>query len=1615
MNRTSRHVVPSLFTRSPFFVVFCVLSVLCALASPAKAQSITKRPMPTGGVTGLELALDGATRASRGGTLRWFFTLYEVVGHDALRPSRDGRLRVLVSHRPDRAVAELRTDRWGRAEIEIPIAAAVHSTSFQVIVEARSRGVARDFRLQITIDEPTRIEMVADRSEAQPGEQVSFVGRVVTGPDGRPAAGLEVHLRVTDQDGRTLSPPSEQVTGSAGAFMTSAVVPEGITSLRLTASAPGIASRRADIAIATPTAPRMVLRAVPQARLVAPASDVEVDVRLRRADGRPVRGATLVVSGSARAASPEADVIRTDANGRARITWRAPLQLDTTDVRDVRGSVTATRAGLGSATAEFVLRVAREAHHLGISVEGSALVPDLPSRIYVRVVASDGRARRDIPVTIESALFGELAARTDDDGVAVFETRPVVRAGVEGRDRCGGATASAARITVGEGESAVIVERCIPIDPDATVRVRPSSPIVASGDELEVELFVASQVGRAPVEVVLLRRRGQVLEPLARRVVTTRRATFEIPHDAIGEAILRARPLIGRTLEPVRGGTATLWVTPGPRLAVAVEASSELATVRPTSPQVGAQTAVMAVPAGELPGLIERLRRAMVPELAQQLADPSRTSGALLAGWLASRAPRDDAAPAVLRDRRAVVVPAPDSPTNFGVLRDPVRARARFIRGRLALIVRTLEHRLTEAIPNRVGDIGQRVSGRWSFNHEALEAVIGAHLLRNRTPMTLGGERMTLTDIQALDRNITFDNVARRVTRERLLQLLVHLRDFVRSRELDLWQGGRDPGPWLNLLVEEENVTEAALHDGWGRRMAIRRARGGRARFQFLTPLPSRWELVSSGPDGRFGTADDMVDPFARVLPVGCAYAEAVAEAQLLARLRRVELSQATIAVLGGILEVDGSSAESGAALTSAQGWDAVPAPMLPIDGVDHFERPWRPIERGPATLGALDDSYEAPLVLDDEPRSWGVVALGWTQEGWISLAHARTQAGFPVIVTARTPGRLHPDEPLLLPVIVARLPGGPGALVLGVEASGSIALEVEGGGAAAALPLGPGDATTALVSIRGTSPGHGVARISVSGRGNRRTFELPVDVRAPGLLRVQSAAAAVLEPTTIGLELPRDASDVEGVLVLARPSAFLADPTLERWRRRDPALLAWALAVSGGTMPPALIRDLEAATHRDGSVDGEAPRLSSACAAVAWAATTEGTHWAHRATAEAASNTGSGPPSPADSHSSEAAILAALSIAADPGDESALGRRIEGLRDSLRQAVRHNRNHPGMLARGAAALLLADHRDVRGLTMLALIRPHLTPGFRGGLVVDITTLEATVDEEDEAEAEAEEDEESDREGRRDHAQGRIGTSQLAATAAAAIAAHQAGDHALAQSLGRGLAARAHVAHSLGGEPLFWVLAARAYGVFGAADVMSVTVEQGGASRRVELGDEAVVLPLETIRPGRRAQVRVTPESDAAVPLLQTALRYVRPARASDEGPLRAALEGDAGHVGDRAAFVVVLSNVSESSVVSPVMLLTLPAGALLDETALEAMTRPPEVRRVEEPDRRGVLRLRFATLGAGEEVRFPLPLRWTAAGPRRGLALASFPADRAWELSVTPNVDFDVPFRDED
>jgi hypothetical protein len=1576
-------------------VLTTILALLVLSWSPiALAQGTTRLRLDRGDVSGLEMSIEGVTDVAPGSTFRLLFTLYEVVGQRDLRSAAGASLRVLASFRRDRPVAEVETDAFGRAQVAVEVPAD-QERDIDVVIEAVSASrIRRRFQLEVNTLAPRRIALVAPREEVAPGELVQVVGQVTSAASGRPLGGQDVFVSVADDRGRLHVADRRFRTDALGLFSPSITAPDEVGTLWVRAWLEDHEAEAMQVVAVTPVArPDLVVLAVPERQVAAPGDAVAVEVVVRAPDGRPVAGA--VVQGlrpPSREGSGDRDrtTARTDELGRARLLWEPEPGAGAGDPQDVESEVTAVRPGHGRGSALARVRLARHRFYVGVTPEGGGLVPGVPGRVFIHVVGADGRdAEPGQVVSLRSARLGNADGVVGQNGVVALDVRAPDTGGSAMTDRCGGGGAAAATVTVGNDTE---LDVCVPLDLDGTVRVRVSPLVARAGSDVTVDLERAAAVRSAPVVLTLLGRETDNLVPIHQQVVPAgvREVVLRVPEHTAGELLVRARPLFGPDLREVRGGTALVIVVPPGSFSLRAMLSDRLeARIEPVVENGGPgalRGLVTLVPHDETPEA--RLREAFPGALPAGGIEPSDRLGA----ELAARTPRDLAAPAVLRAGEAVDSAGPEGPAAEGILRDPWRARARFFSGRLALIIRAIEDFVASAVPERLDDVADRRRGRWTFNRELLDAVAESHTLGSEGARGLGGLPMSIEDLEALDPELTFDSVARRITRHRILRALLALRQLVRRRDLDLsWATRGDPAGWIAQLVGqshgqgEPNIELHDLLDGWGRPFALRPAPGARPRFDRLVPVPG-YELVSAGPDGRSGTADDIFDPTARVLRSGGVYAEAVGEDELLARLGGVELGRATARGLADILDVPLRDAPEPASGPPGE-VDALPRPIpAPDDAVERTWIPAPPLVRRAPFIDLPASGASVPVTTGSEPRRYRAVVLAWSAAGGFSWTGLDVRGGVPLLLDAAIPARIGSGERVVVPVSLTSLPGGPVEVDLELSVRGDVDARLgDGSRSAERIRLGPDGTVATTLMLSADTPGRATVRLVARpvGEAASITVEREIGVDDGALLRSQVATTVLDRPRAgIRIDLPRDALDPRGEVVVIAPSALDRDPAAAWLAAADPALLAWFHAVRGAEVPERLRSATGRVTDDTGWVEGQVPELSTACAVVSVRGTGGGapmTSLIHALNEWADAELGSEREEEEDTSAPlrrAASVLTATAsgasgIGLERDDE--LSSLVDRLRRAVRTSLREHRGDPGLMARAAAALLLVDPGEARGRAMLDIARASLAPGLRGGSVVRAT------------------------------GEPYAGAEEVSATAALAIAARQVGDEALARELAMGLAARAHVAFEVGGEPAFWLLAAGAYGVFGVGDLDEVMIESGGASRVVRLDDGLARAPIDLPRAGRDAMVLLSSPSrpDDLLPLVRTSVRYGRRADALESGPLRATVEGDTGALGDTAALEITVVNVSSRPVDAPVLLVALPATGVIDAGARRAMQLADPVLRVDEPDARGVVRIGLARIAPDEQVVVPLPVRWIASGGTSGLSVAAFAGDRPWELSV--------------
>lgn len=1405
-----------------------LFALLLVAPMTANAQTYARRRVPQGDVTGLEMGIDGGLTVVPGGRLRWYVTLYEVVQRRDLRVSAGSTVRATASFAREAPVAEVTTDPGGRATIEFAIPEDLESSPHLMLEAISPRNVRRVFEVDLSLESRFGVELFVDRDVAPPEGTVIAFGRVVDRASGTPAADHEVVVRANA--GGPLGPPTELRTDAAGVFSTSITMPEVGNTASVTATIEG-ENATVGISVRTPEQERLSVAARPRLSIVTPGGpSITVDVLVRTPEGVPVEGAQIGWQDQANAPEDERVIAHTDAEGRAEILRPVPRWIDE-PWADHAWSVRAVHPAFGMREVPVQVRVARQQVFATLAVEGGALVPGLPGRVLVRLTGPDGLpiADRSMELTVPR-LGGRLTATTDRDGVAMVEAAVGEPAPDE---RCGGPTAAAAELTVGAYSESF----CLAVDPDATLVVR--SPPVETSRRVHVEILRRAIVARAPVVIEALARRGEGWAPIAESTLASRESETDLalPDEIGGEVWLRARPILDGPRQ-VRGGGTLAWIGPAPAgIAIAADARS----ARVEGARAEETLAVFALEPERADALIAVLGGRLGSIGAALDAHASEPHVRML---LATATPRDEAVTAVLREGEIVPLPLPEEPARLGLLRDPWRTRARFVRGRIGRIMRAVEDYVASHVPGDLDDVAVREARGHRFNSEILEGALPAAGLGGEGAAALDGEPLDIASLRAMDPAFTYDNVARRITRERLWRLAWMLRQLVRDRQLDRpWARRGDPAQYLVAMLEAHDVSwqetpiREHLFDAWGNAFALRPARGG-GRFTFLDAVPG-WDLVSAGPDGRLGTGDDLADPFARVLSSGGLYAEAVGEDALLARLNGVALGRATAETLGELFEVPETSFEEESNVVM----DARSVPTrMPRAEIGPVAVP-PPLEALGAVGPAADGSRT--WTLPRERRRYSAVAVRFSASAPPSSARAELVAGAPYAVRVDLPSVMRPGEALSVPLSIVRLTEAPEASV-----------EVSSRGHAIEVAL---DGTVARITAR--SPGIARLRIEVAAGGETVwTREAEVRVVPSGQLRARHASALVTGEGQLAVSAPSGSLPWRARLVVVAPRALDSDPQLATVRASHPAPFAWAAALRGEEVDPAQIAELTRSAGADGR--GLGTGVEAACALTAWASAEE--RGAFDIVVRALSSGVS------EDLAERAAVLAALAPAA-PGVPDGSGDPASALTVQLRndgwRALATTSDRPAVMARMAAALLLVDRRDAPGLALLERARAALETDAWGRRWVPGDPERA--------------------------GDGWIGTLALA------IAARQAGEDALADELARVASTRMYLASRTGVDGAFWAIAASVYGAFGVDGPERVALVVNGASQSVDLARGWAELPVSSA-----ASVSLASEHPL---LVRVESRFVIEPRASSASPLTMSIEGEPGRLGDRSAYELVV------------------------------------------------------------------------------------------------------------
>jgi hypothetical protein len=993
-------------------------------------------------------------------------------------------------------------DANGRAHLDVPMPEGDEGP-LELLLGLRSGAHARTRAIPIRRARSSDVQIHVSDPRVVPGSSISAWVLVTSAATGEPLPRVPVDLVLLE--GGVPRFDAQLTTDPAGAATARVPIPrseEPAWSWTLEArAASGQQSQVARLSLApreeTPGTPR--LRASFREASVLAADKAEYVIGVRDATDQPVADLPVWTWIGPRGTTPPKEdaewtkvSMRSTTNAAGEITGK--VGTPSTVVQGVGSSmhlVARTSVDGHDLTQEASVAVGYRTASAELLPEASSIVPGVDQRLLLRV--RDGHRN---PVVAPFLVEGDglrIKLQTNASGEAELTWKTPVDVGASrSTGSCAGGVAASIRVRPTVDVPALASRRapfdlCVPVDRDAGGLVQLDKTSARIGDKVHVVVLPAPPSR----------------DPKAAADRTPSRGPWSLVAQSADGTSSRSVWMDdgekGADIE-IGAGKAGIWsisaTSPSAKASARV-ASAALLVAPKTLPKLKALvTGGRAAPGGAVEvdaTLTDEHGKPLAGSIAALLIDSH--GGGSTAGTEALDTRTRLCAPFdVARDRCDGLVegdPALDAvrrcdsgarvgPPTPPVL-DPGANAAGELTRSFAAVIRSLERVVFEstATPGGLRDVRRRAGTSWQFNPELMTLVTGS---METPPETPGGEPLVLGDLLAVDPQVTFDNVARRVTRLKLFNILAAMRTFRHDHHLDADEPAlNDPNAIVRRLVREERLRESMLIDPWGG--TIQFTPSGAPVLPFLSVVHG-FELRAPGPDGVVGDGDDVSDPFARVLSSGSPYAKAAQEDRVVDAKFEMEVGDETVAAWQSMFqELTGIESDSigmgglgtGMGLGGGSGMGGLGRASTAVDsGVAFWAPPARTDDQGHLHLR---------VPLGDVETTWRLALVGLPDGGAPATTAVDIPVALPLSVRVETGASWIEGDEVSVTITVRNRSARPVAAAVAVAAGGVaeiVETSAKGAARGAVEPLMrtvdvPADGAVATrVRVRATRTGTG-------------------------------------------------------------------------------------------------------------------------------------------------------------------------------------------------------------------------------------------------------------------------------------------------------------------------------------------------------------------------------------------------------------------------------------------------------------------------------------------------------------------------------------------------------------
>jgi hypothetical protein len=778
----------------------------------------------------------------------------------------------------------------GVASVEFKVP-ALPTGAYKMEVVTKSDLGEEKLERDVKLKSAPKVLLVTDKPLYQPGQVMHIRALALQAFDLKPVENSELVFEVEDAKGNKVFKRDLKTSAYGIAsidFQLADEVNQGDYHIRAI-----LGDQQSDktVTVKPYVLPKFKSEVTADKKFYLPKETIHADVQTDYFFGKPVAGGTVKVTASTfDVAFKEFQTWegKTDAVGHAKFEIKLPDSFVGQPLAQgnalVKLEVKITDTADHTETINKTYPVSDQPVRVSLIPEGGRLVPGMENRIFAAAIYPDGSpAKCNINVWTGQAAKGKpfAALKTNDAGLAEFQIQPKqeeFRAGdwatrqvemLGGQNVTIGGQRSLfdlfaeAKDANGNAAKTTVALTSEPFGENLLLRL--DKAIYKGGETLKADIHATAGLPTVYLDFV---RGGQVLLTKWLDVKEGKAAyKLDLPPSIFGTLEVHAYQMLA-TGEIIRD-SRVVYVNPSSDLKIDVKANKDVylpgeqGTIRftvtdakgkPTAAALGVLIVDEAVYALQdmQPGLEKvffTLQEELLKPQAQAVYKPGEPIDQIVREPILT-----DAKQQIAEVLLTSIKPKP--PAEWTV--DPAIERRRKMDNQLAQIGMALyQHAFTK--PFMVQD---KETKKWSFTADLLKEVIQEKLLDANALTDPVGGKLTLESLAKLDKEFTAERLARAVSLGHMQQLHWPV----------VWMSNNNQAKWLkdgkwtlpeSILadaVKAHGLDASYLKDAWGNSFRMIKRDKKRDNSDGVTQFDS-YDLVSAGPDGKFGTGDDITLP----------------------------------------------------------------------------------------------------------------------------------------------------------------------------------------------------------------------------------------------------------------------------------------------------------------------------------------------------------------------------------------------------------------------------------------------------------------------------------------------------------------------------------------------------------------------------------------------------------------------------------------------------------------------------------------------------------------------------------------------------------------------------------